>query len=346
MAADGEDMTNTDASNFVQEVTPFPSAQDLLLLSKQSLPEKVLLQSSLSDANEQKQDEDSTNELMQPVQPLASESPFQPFLQGSLVNEVEVEKDSQRLATVDVGDSGSILPPQHALPEDFNSESAGLGDISEKKVGEKIALFEELAMFEAEVPGARLSTNAMSGSSEVDGLILEEELTAGESAVFSGEDVLFEGLSLVDPPSEAPANGTVNLGLDDVSMVEGVAEVIGESVGEKVEVESVTSLNDTSKKSEASQGSHADITLSNGTHKAETLGELLSRDHKEKVSREVGKGTGQETGISSKHAPIILDSIMSKGYQGSVLNPAPVVNMDGYVVFLMMEFLVLPSRSC
>lgn len=391
MAADGEDMTNTDASDFVQEVTPFPLAQDLLLLSKQSLPESILLQSALSDANKKKQDEGSINELGQAPEPLAPEHPFQPFLQGSLVNGAEVEEDFQRLVPDDGGDHGSILLPEHALSEGFNSESADLGDVSEKRVGEKIALFEGLAvlqgddseehapgrieivdsqdarqnesstMLEAELPGVRLSNNEVSGSSEVDGLSPEEERITGESAISSEEDVLFEGLTLVDLASEAPANGTVNLGLDGISTAEGLAEVIEESGGVKVGVESVAireSLTDASKESEASQGSNTDIALSNGTLKVETLGEILSRDHIEKVSREVGKGTGEETSsshiISSNHAQIVPDSMgsTSKGYQGNgdsvpprVLKPAPVVNSDGYVVVLMMEFSMLPSQS-
>ena len=387
MAADGEDMTNTDASDFVQEVTPFPLAQDLLLLSKQSLPESVLLQSALSDANKQKQDEASINKPVQPLEPLAPEHPFQPFLQGSLVNGVEVGED---FATDEVGDSGSILPPEQSLSEGFNIESADLGDISEKRVGEKIALFEGLAvlqgddseeyalgkidiveiqdarqnesrtMQEAGPPGVRLSSNEMPGSSKIDGLVPEAERTTGESTVSSRQDVLFEGLTLVDPTSEAPANGTVNPGLDGVSTVEGLAEVIEESGGGKVEVESVAmceSVNDASKESEASQGSRTDIILSNGIYKVETLGEMLSRDHEGKMSREVGKGTGDETSssqiISSNHAQIVPDSMgsTSKGYQGNgdsvpprVLKP-PVVNSDGYVVVLMMEFLLPPTRS-
>lgn len=362
MAADGEDMTNTDASDFVQEVTPFPLAQDLLLLSKQSQPESVLLQSVLSDVNRQKTDEGSINEPGKLLEPLAPEHPFQPFLQGSLVNGAEVEEGSQRLATDDVDRSGSILPSEHTQLEDYNSGSADLGDISEKRVGEKIALFEGLAvlqgddneeygvgeveivdseddrqnesrtMLEAERPGVPLFNNEMPGSSEVDGLIFDEERTIGESAVSSGEDVLFEGLTLVDSPSEAPANGTVNLGLDNVSTAEEQAEVIEES-GEV-------------------------YGTPNRTDKVQTLGEILSRDHKEKVSREVGKGTGEETSsnqiISSNHAPIVPDSMgsTSKGYQGNgdseparVLKPAPVVNSDRYVVVLTMEYSMLPSRS-
>lgn len=367
MAADGEDMTNPDASDFVQEVvTPFPQAQDLVLLSsKESLPEKVLLQQS--SLSEQKHDEGSVHELVSP------EHPFQPFLQGSVVNGVEIEE------------SGSVVPTEQSRLKDLNSESSGVGDVSEKRVGEKIALFEGLAVLQGDeneehvlgkieivdsqddrqnesrtVLGAELPdvNNAVPGNSEVYGVTGDEERATGDSAISSGEDVLFEGLTLVDPPSEVPASGNAGLGLDDIS---GLEEGIDESGGVKVEVESVAlheSLNETSKESEASQSSHADITLTNGTHKVETLGEILSRDHKEKVSREVGKGTGERTSssqiISSDHVRMASDSMgsTSKAYQGNgdslpprVLKPAPVANSDGYVVISMMEFLLLPINQ-
>lgn len=367
MAADGEDMTNPDASDFVQEVTPFPLAQDIFLLSKPSLP----AESALSDTNKPKQDEGST---------LAPEHPFQPFLQGSIANGVEVEEGSHHLATNDdVDGSGSVLPPEHSLSEDFNSGSAGLGDVSEKRVGEKIALFEGLFVQQGDdheehvlgkteslnsqdgesktVLGAELSdvliNGAVPGTSEVHGLTVEEERVTVDSAVSSsGEDVLFEGLTLVDPPSEAPARGTASLGLGDVSTVGGLEEVIAESGGVTVEVESLAireSLNETSKESEASQSSHTDITLTNGTYKVETLGEILSRDHKAKVSREVGKGTGEETSssqiISSDHARI---ASASKAYQGNgdsvpprALKLASAASSDGYVVIVLMGFLFL-----
>jgi len=367
MAADGEDMTNPDASDFVQEVTPFPQAQDLFLLSKQSLPESVLLQSALSDTNNPKKDEGSIHELVS----LAPEHPFQPFLEALInVNGVEVEEGSQRLST-DVDDgNGFVLHSEHSLSEDSNSKSAGLGDVSEKRVGEKIALFEGLAvqlgddndehtlgkieildsqddrqnesrtMLRAELPDV-LRIGAVPGNS--DGLTVEEERVTADGAVSSGEDVLFEGLTLVDPPSESLAKGTAGLGLDDVSVVRGLEEVIDES-GE-VKVESVAicgSLIGTSKESEASESSHTDITFTNGTHKVETLGEILSRDRKEKVSREVGRGTGEEASssqiVSSDHARIASDSMgnTSKTYQGNgdsvpprALKPAPVANSDG-----------------
>lgn len=84
------------------------------------------------------------------VEPVAPEHPSQPFLQGSLVNGVEVEEGSQRLATGDVDRSGSILPPEHAQLEDYNSGSADLGDTSEERVGEKIAPFEGLAVVQGD----------------------------------------------------------------------------------------------------------------------------------------------------------------------------------------------------
>lgn len=109
MAADGEDITNPDASDFVQEVTPFPQASDIVLLSTPSLP-------VLSDTSKPKADEGS-------LQSLPPEHPFQPFV-----------SNGEGTST----DDGSVLP--------LNSESAGSGDVSEKRVGEKIALFEGLAV--------------------------------------------------------------------------------------------------------------------------------------------------------------------------------------------------------
>ena len=66
---------------------------------------------------------------------------------------MEVEEDSQHLATVDVGDNRSILPSQHVQLEDVNSESVDLGDISEKKIGEKLHSLKNWECLKLRFPG-------------------------------------------------------------------------------------------------------------------------------------------------------------------------------------------------
>jgi tetratricopeptide (TPR) repeat protein len=286
MAADGEDITNPDASDFVQEVTPFPQAQDIVLLSTPSLP------AALSDTSKPKPDEGS-------LQSLPPEHPFQPFVENG-------------------EDDGSVLP--------LNSESAGLGDVSEKRVGEKIALFEGLAVQQGdeeehgsgkiEVLDSQLEAEPVSGTSE----IVEVEQVTGDSAVSSsGEDVLFEGLTLVDPPSEVPTS----IELDEKSLVGGLEKMI-----DKVEsVADHESPNVTLQDSEVS----TEIALSNGTPKIETLGEILSRDHQAKMLREVGKGTGEATSSSSHDGrpPFVSTKADQGNGDTRALKTAPLASSDG-----------------
>ncbi|XP_073389885.1 uncharacterized protein [Physcomitrium patens] len=367
MAGDGKDMTNTDGSDFVQEVTPFPLAEDLLHVSRQLTSETVVLQLDLSDADKEKEIVGSINETLGP------EHPFEPFLQESIISRTEVVEAPQGLATDGIDGNGSTLPAEHAAVSDLNPENAGTGDVSEKRVGEKIALFEGLAVVQGDdseefglrkiesldsqydsqndpgtMPGAELSEaplshNELAENGEVDGLTDRAAQRIGENAVSSGEDILFEGLTLVDLSSEAPANGAVNFELGGVSVMERSAEVTRESVRIDGKNESVTaseSLNVTSKEIEVSSGPHTDVT--NETRKVETLGEILSRDREEKASREVGKETGEEinSGQSSSgnHVRIASDPMgsTSVGSQGNgdtmprkVLKSAPLVNSDG-----------------
>lgn len=147
------------------------------------------------------------------------------------------------------------------------------------------------------------------------------ERVAGDSAVSSsGEDVLFEGLTLVDPPSEVPTS----VELDEKAMVGGLEKMI-----DKVEsVADHESPNVTLQDSEVS----TEIALSNGTPKLETLGEILSRDHQAKMLREVGKGTGEATSSSSSHdgRPPFASTKADQG--NGALKTAPLASSDGYVL--------------
>jgi hypothetical protein len=63
---------------YVEKITPFPMAQDLLLLAKPSIPEQVLVSALDDDGDAQKQ---TPGKKLEPLKPLDSEQPFAPFLE-------------------------------------------------------------------------------------------------------------------------------------------------------------------------------------------------------------------------------------------------------------------------
>lgn len=317
MATQGEE----NVIEYVQEVTPFPMAQDLLLLAKDSVPESTLLPLVSTVPTE------ATVKGGQLLEPLVPEQPFAPFLDSKEGGVMPVEITTREGQIANGNQETTPVSLDHELQEE-SYEPLNEGDVSEKKVGEKIALFEGLAILQVEeieepmhkrnnsVEGylGNVESNpnseglSDSNNSAVDSEGMPESLTGnvesieekGNSEVtneIASEDTLFEGLTLIESSNEAPEtvgvsqNDTVDLEVDKQS--DRLPEVI-----EGGEVDAAGGLNATESPKDLNAG-HIQrlqgVTVPNGTHKVQTLGEILMRDRKEKESRESATGAGEET---------------------------------------------------
>ena len=325
MATQGEESV----IEYVQEVTPFPMAQDLLLLGKDSVPESTLLSMVSTVPTE------ATVKGGQLLESLVPEQPFAPFLDSKEGGVMPLEITTREGQIANGNQETTPVSLDHELQEE-SYEPLNEGDVSEKKVGEKIALFEGLAILQVEeieepmhkrnnsVEGylgnveSNLNSEGLtdSNNSAVDSEGMPESLTGdvesieekGSSEVtneFASEDTLFEGLTLIESSNDAPETvGVSQNDSEEVSQNDTVdLEVDKQSdrlpeVTESGEVDAAGRLNATESFKDLNAGhiqQLQSVTVPNGTHKVETLGEILMRDRKEKESRESATGAGEET---------------------------------------------------
>lgn len=317
MATQGEES----AIGYVQEVTPFPMAQDQLLLAKDSLPESTLLPMVSTVPTE------GTVKEGQLLEPLVSEQPFAPFLDSKEGGVMPVEIAAREGKFANGNQEHTPVSLDHELQEE-SYEPLNEGDVSEKKVGEKIALFEGLAILkveEIEEPMHKRNNSVEGYLGNVESKPNPEELMGGDNSVvdsegmperltgdvesieekgnseltneFASEDTLFEGLTLIESTNEAPET----VGVSRYDTVDSEVDKQSDRpphVIEGGEVGAAGKLNATESSKDLDVGQIQGlqgVTVPNGTHKVETLGEILLRDRKEKESRESATGAGEET---------------------------------------------------
>lgn len=310
MGPEGEKKEST--LDFVEQVTPFPMAEDLLLLAKQSVSETALV-SLINDAKE-----GAATKEVQPLQTLPSDQPYSLFpnaeIESGLVENGKREGAIEEVPAIHEKGDGvdDYLPPK----VDVVDETAS--------VIEKIALFEGLMVSSDdgtdETVSRRDNTILQSEGLNQDSAIFEgplvdepsrvapetdeglenrtissEERDLEVSAQMSQEDLIFQGLTLAEPS---------NVALES----DGTSEVGHEFEEGRGGVGTSTDLR------EREREGFEEITLVSGTHRVETLGEIFAKDPQEKESREGVKGAGEGTssGASSdQNAQFVAENVGS-----------------------------------
>ncbi|CAM6026577.1 unnamed protein product [Sphagnum balticum] len=115
---------------YVEKITPFPMAQDLLLLAKPSIPEQVLVSALDDDGDAQKQ---TPGKKLEPLEPLDSEQPFAPFLEDATHGELPGNGKQETAANGGLidGESNSVI----SRGKEEEVEEEGTDDNGVEEVG-------------------------------------------------------------------------------------------------------------------------------------------------------------------------------------------------------------------
>jgi hypothetical protein len=118
----------------VEKITPFPMAEDLLLLAKPSIPEQVLVSALDDDGDAQKQ---TPGKKLEPLEPLDSEQPFAPFLEDGTHGELPGNGKQETAANGGLidGESNSVISRGKEAEEEEEEEEEGTDDNGVEEAG-------------------------------------------------------------------------------------------------------------------------------------------------------------------------------------------------------------------